>query len=106
MKETKFKTKEGQEGVNYSLEDGDEVVSRFSEVGTRQNPAIVNGKAVIINNHFLGVTTKEGKEVTLKITEGQKKVLDKEGDLTGKTILGRKYTNDYGDQIGASVKKE
>lgn len=106
MKTEKFKYSDGKEGERYEAEAGDEFVCNFAKVGERQNPAIVKGKAVIIKNYFLGVLTKDNKEVTIKITEGQKKVLDKTPDLMGKKIVFEEYTHKkYGKQVGARVLK-
>lgn len=104
MKQEQFVRTDGSKGTSYSLEAGDEVVARFSKVGEKDN-AFVNseGKAVPVKNYFLGVTWGD-QEITVKITEGQKKVLDKQGDLQGKTIVAEEYANDYGKQVGVRVK--
>lgn len=105
MKEVNFEYSDGKQGSRFELEDGDEVISRFEKVGSDSNPRIVKGKAVIIENCYLGVLYN-GQEITVKITGGQKKVLDKAGDLTGKTIKAHKYSNEYGEFVGVRVLKE
>jgi hypothetical protein len=106
MKTEAFIRKDGTTGEKFEGEAGDEFTCTFQKVGVRQNPAIVKGKAIIINNYFLGVKTKDGEEITLKITDGQRKVLEKTSDLTGKTIVFEKYKHPkYGDMVGARVKK-
>lgn len=95
MKETKFERKDGSEGVSYHLEVGDEVVSRFS--APRNNPS---GK---YDNWSLGITTKDGKEIYVRLTGGQAKKLLNCGDLLGKTLKAVEYTNDYGTHVGIQV---
>ena len=106
MPKTKeFEREDGTKGVEYSGEEGEEVISRFSAVGTNERAVIKDGKPTIIKNHYLGVVTKDGQEVTYKITQGQKKTLDPAGDLQGKTITFYTYKNDFGTFIGAKVKQ-
>lgn len=104
MKSTEFEREDGTKGTAYQLEDKDRVVSRFKAVGTRESAFMdkKTKKPKPVKNHFLGVTW-EGKEITLKITAGQKKNLDKTPDLNGKTIVAYAYKNAYGDQVGAKV---
>lgn len=105
MKQKEFPKKDGTKGVNYKPEAGDSFIAKAKTVGTRMNPAIVKGKAVIIENHFLSVETKDGKLITIDVTAGQKKICDKTSDLNGKTISFEKYVHpQYGDQIGVRVK--
>ena len=103
MKTDEFDRKDGTKGTSYRLEDGDKVVAMFDKVGSRENLIVKDGKPLKIMNHFLGVTY-EDKEITLTVTGGQKKVLDKITDLTGKTIIAVGYENDFGEQVGCRVK--
>jgi len=102
-----FPLSSGETGTAYYPEANDVVVSRFASVGEKEHPAIVKGKAVIIKNWYLGVTTLDGKEITLTISEGQGKALKRQGDLTGKKIQFTKYIHKvYGEKLGARVLKQ
>jgi hypothetical protein len=107
MKEKTFITKAGNEGIAYYPEKNDEfTVGKYAKVGMSEHPASVKGKLVIIKSYFLGVITKDGKELSLTLSEGQKKALDKTEDLTGKTIVFSEYEHkQYGKKLGARVKK-
>lgn len=97
MKTEEYVTKTGEVGYTYVPQVGDEVIAVFGRVGS--------SKKGEYENHFLKVKLKDNKEVTIKITAGQKKVLDKTEDLTGKTIVFEKYVKYGKDQIGARVLK-
>lgn len=101
------KSKDGtKEFTNYHPEAGDKYVCNFDAVGTRENAQIVKGKAVVIKNHYLGVITTDGTEVTIVISGGQKKILDNEKPLKGKTIVFRKYKHkEFGELLGVRVEK-
>ncbi|MBD3248459.1 hypothetical protein GF336_00250 [Candidatus Woesearchaeota archaeon] len=94
MKEQEFEKKDGSKGVKYILQAGDKVTSRFAE----PRKADI-GK---FPSYSLGVTTDDGKEVYVQLTEGQFKRLHGK-DLTGKTIVAEEYENEFGKQIGVKV---
>lgn len=102
-----FPLKDGTQGVAYIPENGDVFTSRFDAVGKNTHPAIVKGKAVMIESFFLGVKDKDGKEITLTISKGQKKVLDKDKELNNKKIVFANYEHKtYGKQLGVKIVKE
>lgn len=106
MKTETYEKQDGTKGERYIPEEGDEYTAKYEKVGENQRAANVKGKPKIITNYFLGVKTKDGKEISIKMTAGQKKALDKEGDLREKTITFEEYTHDkWGKQLGARVKK-
>jgi hypothetical protein len=105
MRTKTYVRKDGTEGENYFGEPGDKYVSRFEKVGKNENAIVKDGKAIIIKSFFLGVTTPEGKELTLSLTQGQTKNLEKVEDLSGKTLEFTSYENEYGKQIGVKVNK-
>lgn len=108
MTKTKtFKKADGSEGTSYFPENKDKYKVLASKVMTFSHPAIVKNKAVIIENHTIKVENKDGKEIFLTISKGQKKVLDKVADLTGRIISFEMYDHkEYGKLLGARVEKE
>lgn len=105
MKTEEFKRQDGTKGQRYTPEAGDIFEATFPKVGTKQSAATIKGKAKIVTNNFLGVKDAKGNEMTIRITGGQKKVLDKTEDLKGKTIVFEEYEHKtYGKQVGARVK--
>lgn len=104
MKQKVFDKKDGTKGTEYSLEDGDVVISRFAQVKAADGAILKDGKAVPTKRYFLGVTDSKLGDIVIKVTAGQNKVLAKTADLTGKTITARGYKNDYGNQVGVTVK--
>jgi hypothetical protein len=101
MKQEKYTRKDGTEGHNNIPEAGDMFIAKY--------PTVRSVKTGLYENHSLGVfDPKDDKEETiyLKITPAQKMNLEKHGDITGKTVEFYQYTNEYGDQVGATVKKE
>ena len=107
MKTEKYPKNDGSEGESYFPEKGDEYTCLDSEVKTFTYPANVRGKATMLNKHTIRVQTVEGVDLFLVVSEGQKKVLDKESDLTDKKIAFEEYTHKtYGVLLGARVVKE
>lgn len=90
MKEEKFQKKDGSEGVKYTLEAGDKVVSRFDK--PRSN---TQGN---YPNYSLGITHPEKGDIYVQLTPAQFEKLDKIGNLTGKTIEAYEYENEYSKQ--------
>lgn len=105
MKVKTYPKKDGSQGTEYILENGDVVVSRFNQVRSQAGAIIdkVTGKPVPTMRHYLGVTDKKFGDIIVKITDGQKKVLEKTKELSGKTITVKAYKNDFGQQVGVSV---
>ena len=105
MKEEKYKAKDGKEGISYTPENGDEVVANVNSVFSRENLVIKDGKPLKIMSYGLQVT-HDGETKFIKLTNGQRKVLDKVPDLMGKTIVFEEYTHkEWGKLLGARVKK-
>lgn len=105
MKEKKFVKKDGEEGVSYKPEAGDEIVCEADSVYSRENLAIKEGKPIkIINYGIQAVHNDESKFIQL--TNGQRKVLEKTPELLGKTVVFEEYTHkEWGKLLGARVKK-
>lgn len=94
MNSKEFELKNGEKRTSLSFENGDLVRSRFNKVGSNEPYAgkKKDGTTFVGQNHYLGVTDlKTNKEVTVTITKGQKASLDKQGDLTGKTLEAYEY---------------
>lgn len=104
MKIKNFTRDDGTEGKSYSLQAGDVVTSRYNKVGVKSSATLdkETQKPIPIENYFLGVKW-EGEDIVIKITKGQKKVLDKVGDLEGKQIKGVEYENEFGKNVGVRV---
>lgn len=103
----KFKKQDGSDGESYFPEDKEVYIVLESKIRTFSHPAIVQGKAVIIENHTAKVQDKNGMELFLNFSKGQKKNLDKVQDLTNKEIVFEKYVHKtYGKLLGCNVKKD
>jgi len=109
MKKQEFIRADGTLGFNNFPEDKEVYTSKFAKVGERKNLVVLKktGKPVEIHNYFLGVKDKNGNELTLNISGGQKKNLDKTEDLTDKKIKFESYEHKkWGLLLGARVLKE
>lgn len=109
MKTQVFERPDGSKGESYHLEDKDEFTARFDKAGSNERAANVkqkdgSTKPTIIKSYFIGVTTKDGKEVTLTLTPTQFKQAEKHTPLKDKKLIGRAYKNKYGDQVALDVK--
>lgn len=89
MKQENYVRKDGSTGVTNIPEAGDKYKAKYNTVRSV--------KTGDYENHSLGVVTADGKEIYLKITQGQKKSLEKAGDLTGRTIEFYQYSLTYTD---------
>ena len=105
MKEEKYTKKDGQEGISYYPEEGDEVVADADSVFSRETLVVKDKKPLKIMNYGIQVIHNDETKF-IKLTNGQRKVLDKVPDLKGKTIVFEKYTHkEWGELLGARVKK-
>lgn len=106
MLQKPFTRSDGTEDIQRNPEHGDKVISMEPKVREYENLAVVKGKPVKIFNRVLRVKLEDGTECDLRLTGGQKKVLDKEEDLTGKEITFEEYDHKlWGKLVGARVKK-
>ena len=107
MRQEEFARKDGTVGFNYYPEKGDEFKANAEKVFSKEYAANVKGKALILKSYGLSVITKDNKEIFLKITEGQAKVLNKVTELKGKTIVFENYEHEeHGTLLGARIKED
>lgn len=97
MKKETFKRKDGSEGHKHTLQPGDEFTPRFNT--PRETKA---GK---YTNYSLGIKDKQGNDMFINITEGQAKQLKILGDIEGKELKAYEYENQYGKQVGITLKQ-
>jgi len=115
MKIRKFTTKAGEESEEreeYTPEAGDTIIALASSVYKSEPKPVIAYKGT--NKEKAVNITKRGikalwnkKEVFVKLTEGQTKVLDKVEDLTNRKIVFNNYESEkWGTLVGARVLKE
>lgn len=94
MKEKVNTDKTGKAWTSLTFEVGDKGTFRFSKVGSNEPYAAKrkDGSTFVGQTHYIGVTTSDGKEVTVNLTKTQKAGLDKMGDLKGKAYEVYEYT--------------
>ena len=112
MIKQEYNKKDGSKGEIYKPEDKDEIVSNAKSVYDSPPKDIVVNRGTPkervvkgVKNYGLSASWK-GKDIFCKMTAGQKKYLDKVGDLTGKTILFESYDNKVygGKSLGVRIK--
>lgn len=97
MKERTYTKKDGSTGTEFQLEDGDVVTSLYNNVRSVKFGGYPS--------HSIKVKTTDGKEVYVKLTNGQAKRLENEGQLEGALIKAKNYTNENGTFVGVEVER-
>ena len=112
MKQTEFTKKDGSEGIEYKPEADDVIICKADSVYSSEPRAVIVDKdketerAVNIVTHGISALWND-KEIFCKLTEGQKKVLDKVEDLMDKSVKFENYeSKNYGTLVGARILKE
>ena len=114
MIKQEYKKRDGSAGEIYKPEDKDEIVCNAQSVYESPPKDIIVNRGTSKERIVKGVKSYgisaswNGKDVFVKMTQGQKKYLDKVGDLTGKTIVFESYDNKVygGKNLGVKIKLE
>lgn len=98
MQERKYERKDGTEGSEYTLEAGDVIEPEYDQVFKVEN---VKYPKNLLKSKW------NDKEVMIRITEGQRKQLEKIGKLHGKKLEAYTYDNEKRKgNIGLREKKD